>query len=81
MILNQNERIRTDPPVSRHPFHLHLEYLHDLEQSLFAVPRRTNARRAYQRVETEPGLHTFADDAQGCNHPSHLLFVTQPWNP
>ncbi len=29
------------------------------------VPRRNNARRAYDRVETEPGLHTFKDNPAG----------------
>ena len=37
-----------------------------------AVPRRSGPRRAYERVETEPGLHTFAEDAPGAGfHPQH----------
>jgi hypothetical protein len=30
-----------------------------------AVPRKTGARRAYDRVETEPGVHTLHADPAG----------------
>ncbi len=39
---------------------------------ILAVPRRSGPRRAYERVETEPGLHTFAEDAPGAGiNPKH----------
>jgi len=50
-----------------------------------AVPRRSGPRRAYERVETEPGLHTFAEDAPGAGtHPKAFRVARQSsitWQP
>lgn len=34
------------------------------------LPRSSGARRAYDRVETQPGLHTFGDDLSGASLPA-----------